>query len=322
MEKINHEEFITEMIRYASSAESPDRIINQILQYICQNLRSDRAYIFEDNLDGTYSNTYEYCREGVSAEIENLQNVPYDGMLEAWFTEYKKSHNIIIYDMEQYRSISEAMYHILKPQGIQTLVTGPIKINEKYIGFYGVDNPPIEYMDNISILINMMEFVISMMIRLRDYSHELEQNAIHDQLTGCKNRTALAWAYNNDFDASQSVGIVMCDLNGLKRMNDSKGHLAGDQYICDAAKILCDCFGSENVYRIGGDEFAVVLTGISKSNLRHCCEQLRDTTTSSSVSLSFGVEFAEHHEVPFETLLKYADEKMYEDKRRYYKMLK
>ena len=85
MEKINHEEFITEMIRYASSAESPDRIINQILQYICQNLRSDRAYIFEDNLDGTYSNTYEYCREGVSAEIENLQNVPYDGMLEAWF---------------------------------------------------------------------------------------------------------------------------------------------------------------------------------------------------------------------------------------------
>ena len=204
MEKINHEEFITEMIRYASSAESPDRIINQILQYICQNLRSDRAYIFEDNLDGTYSNTYEYCREGVSAEIENLQNVPYDGMLEAWFTEYKKSHNIIIYDMEQYRSISEAMYHILKPQGIQTLVTGPIKINEKYIGFYGVDNPPVEYMDNISILINMMEFVISMMIRLRDYSHELEQNAIHDQLTGCKNRTALAWAYNNDFDASQS----------------------------------------------------------------------------------------------------------------------
>ena len=78
----------------------------------------------------------------------------------------------------------------------------------------------------------------------------------------------------------------------------------------------------ENVYRIGGDEFAVVLTGISKSNLRHCCEQLRDTTTSGSVSLSFGVEFAEHHEVPFETLLKYADEKMYEDKRRYYKMLK
>ena len=321
MEKINHEEFITEMIRYASSAESPDRIINQILQYICQNLRSDRAYIFEDNLDGTYSNTYEYCREGVSAEIENLQNIPYDGMLEAWFTEYEKSHNIIIYDMEQYRSISESMYHILKPQGIQTLVTGPIKINGKSIGFYGVDNPPAEYMDNISILINMMEFVISMMIRLRNYSKELEKSAIHDPLTGCKNRTALSWAYDNHFDASQSIGIVMCDLNGLKRMNDTKGHLAGDQYICDAAQILCECFGSENVYRIGGDEFAVVLTKISKEDMSHRCTHLRDLTVNGSVSLSFGVEFCEHHDASFETLLKYADTKMYEDKKRYYDTL-
>lgn len=249
MEKINHEEFITEMIRYASSAESPDRIINQILQYICQNLRSDRAYIFEDNLDGTYSNTYEYCREGVSAEIENLQNVPYDGHAGSMGSQNTKSHTILSSMTWNSTAASARPCTIYKTAGNQTLVTGPIKNNEKYIGFYGVDNPPVEYMDNISILINMMEFVISMMIRLRDYSHELEQNAIHDQLTGCKNRTALAWAYNNDFDASQSVGIVMCDLNGLKRMNDSKGHLAGDQYICDAAKILCDCFGSENVYR-------------------------------------------------------------------------
>ena len=58
----------------------------------------------------------------------------------------------MIYDMEEYRNTSDALHHLLKPQGIQTLVTGPIKINEKYIGFYGVDNPPIEYMDNISIL--------------------------------------------------------------------------------------------------------------------------------------------------------------------------
>ena len=321
MEKINHEEFITEMIRFASSAESPSRIINQILQYICDNLHSDRAYIFEDNLDGTYSNTYEYCRDGVSAEIQNLQNVPYEGMLDTWFVEYEKSHNIMIYDMEEYRNTSDALYHLLKPQGIRTLVTGPIEINGKYIGFYGVDNPPAEYMDNISILINMMEFVISMMIRLRNYSKELEKSAIHDPLTGCKNRTALSWAYDNHFDASQSIGIVMCDLNGLKRMNDTKGHLAGDQYICDAAQILCECFGSENVYRIGGDEFAVVLTKISKEDMSRRCACLRDLTASGSVSLSFGVEFCEQHDASFETLLKYADTKMYEDKKRYYDTL-
>ena len=80
MAKINHEKFVTDMIRYASSAESPDHIINQILEYICENLQSDRAYIFEDNLDGTFDNTYEWCREGVTKEIDNLKRVPYEGM--------------------------------------------------------------------------------------------------------------------------------------------------------------------------------------------------------------------------------------------------
>ena len=61
--KRNYEKFITDMIRYASSAESPDYIIQQIIKYICENLDSDRAYIFEDNLDGTFRNTYEWCRD-------------------------------------------------------------------------------------------------------------------------------------------------------------------------------------------------------------------------------------------------------------------
>ena len=186
--KRNYEKFITDMIRYASSAESPDYIIQQILKYICENLDSDRAYIFEDNLDGTFRNTYEWCREGVSEQIDNLQRVPYEGMLDAWFLEYEKSHNIMIHDIEEYRKVSESMYHILKPQGIRTLVTGPIEVNGKYIGFYGVDNPPLELMDNISTMINMMEFVISMMIRIRNYAREVEENALRDQLTGCRSR--------------------------------------------------------------------------------------------------------------------------------------
>ena len=168
-----------------SSAESPEHILAQLLQYIGENLKSDRAYIFEANLDGTFDNTYEWCREGVSPQIDNLKNVPYEGVLDTWFLEYEKRRNILIYDIEEYKSISENMYHVLKPQGIHTLVTGPIEINGKYIGLYGVDNPPKEFMENISVLIEMMEFVISMIIRLRDYSNALEESAIRDQLTHC-----------------------------------------------------------------------------------------------------------------------------------------
>ena len=76
MAKINHDKFITDMIRYASSAESPEHILAQLLQYIGENLNSDRAYIFEANLDGTFDNTYEWCSSGVSSQRNILQNIP------------------------------------------------------------------------------------------------------------------------------------------------------------------------------------------------------------------------------------------------------
>lgn len=130
--------------------------MEQILEYIGENLHSSRAYIFEDNKDGTYNNTYEWVGEGVTAEKENLQNVPYEGLLDVWFREFEKSKNIIIPDVEVYREISQDVYDILKPQNIHSLVAGPIEINGRYIGFYGVDNPPADHLDSIANLIDIM----------------------------------------------------------------------------------------------------------------------------------------------------------------------
>ena len=288
MAKINHDKFITDMIRYASSAESPEHILAQLLQYIGENLNSDCAYIFEANLDGTFDNTYEWCREGVSPQIDNLKNVPYEGVLDTWFLEYEKRRNILIYDIEEYKSISENMYHVLKPQGIHTLVTGPIE---------------------------MMEFVISMIIRLRDYSNALEESAIRDQLTHCQNRTALHWAYDDDMDMNQSIAVIMCDLNGLKKIND------GDKYICDAAEILVSCFDDQNVYRVGGDEFIIVLQGITKADLTIRTDRLQLYADLKKISLSFGVSYRTNSKEHFETLLREADKKMYVQKKHYYENL-
>lgn len=318
MKKLDHNQFITDMMRFASSAESPERIINQILQYICENLDSDRAYIFENNNDGTFDNTYEFCREGVSAEIDNLQNVPYDGLLDVWFAEYEKSRTIMIYDIEEYRPTSEAVYQILKPQNVTSLVTGPIEINGKYVGFYGVDNPPIEIIKNISTLIDMMEFVIEMMIKLRDYSRKLENYAKTDQLTSCKNRAALEWAYDGQFNTDKPIGVIMCDLNGLKKRNDTYGHEAGDVYLCDAAEVLQASFGKENVYRVGGDEFVVVILDETKELIECNLSKARIYCELKKVSISMGLSYRKNAKEPFEMILREADKLMYLEKQNYY----
>ncbi len=315
---INHEKFIADMIKYASAAESPEHIIEQILQYIGENLQSDRAYIFEDNLDGTYGNTYEWCCDGVTREKDNLQNVPYDGVLDCWFAEYEKSHTIMIRDIESYKQVSTSLYEVLKPQGIRTLVTGPIEINGKYIGFYGVDNPPLALMENISVLITMMEFVISMMIRLRDNAKELERIAVIDQLTGCRNRNALRWAYDGDYDKTKSITVIMCDLNGLKKVNDGKGHEAGDKYIRDAAEAMMACFAPKDVYRVGGDEFVIALLDADPLSVEQKIERLKLYAEFKNVSISCGVAFRHIGKEPFENILREADKKMYIEKQQYH----
>lgn len=319
-EKITeYETFITDMLRYTSSEENPEMVLNQLLEYIGEKLNSDRAYIFEDNHDGTYDNTYEWCREGVTKEIDNLKRVKYKGVLDVWFKQYKKSHNILIYDIEEYRKVSEPLYQLLKPQNIHTLVTGPIVIEGKTIGFYGVDNPPKEIMKDISNLIGMMESVVALMMRLRDNANNLEYGATHDQLTCCKNREALRWLYEGKYHPEQSLAVLMGDLNGLKEVNDKQGHDAGDKFIRRTAEILQSIFGAGNVYRMGGDEFVAILVNVTRQEFEEKVElaQIQLGTTTS-----IGTSYREKMDTDFDQVLKVADREMYKQKNEYHKNFK
>lgn len=141
--------------------------INTLLQYLGDNLESDRVYIFEEAPDGTCSNTYEWCADGVTAEINNLQNLP-NSVLRMWYDEFDKNKNILIRDMEEYKQVCRPIYDILKPQNIDTLVVGPLSLNGRRIGFYGVDNPPYNNMDYISSSYELLGNFISSLLRSRN----------------------------------------------------------------------------------------------------------------------------------------------------------
>ncbi len=87
-----------------------------------------------------------------------------------------------------------------------------------------------------------------------------------DELTGVKNKHAYvdeelrinAFIENR---MQESFAIALFDLNGLKDINDTLGHQAGDRFICDGCRIICHLFAHSPVYRVGGDEFAVIATG-------------------------------------------------------------
>ena len=108
---------------------------------------------------------------------------------------------------------------------------------------------------------------------------KFEKMAYHDQLTGLYNRAAYAeLTESKDFDPEGYI-VVVFDLNDLKKCNDTMGHEMGDKYIRDSAKIISDCFGDDGqCYRMGGDEFCVLLKGRSVEECKGRIKHMRERT--------------------------------------------
>ncbi len=148
--------------------------------------------------------------------------------------------------------------------------------------------------------------------------------AYYDQMTGLKNRRSFS-EKSEAFEKSAPdyCCVIMADINGLKKTNDTLGHEAGDELIIAAADCLRAGFGkSDLIYRIGGDEFCIMLTD-PDINADECIAFTKKNAAEhkgnyvNEISIAFGyaatTEFTD-----FETLLKEADMRMYENKRIHY----
>jgi len=101
--------------------------------------------------------------------------------------------------------------------------------------------------------------------------HKAEEVANRDTLTGVKSKRAFdeterRWNRRIERGDDEPFAIVLCDINDLKNVNDSHGHKAGDAYIREASSIICTTFKHSPVFRVGGDEFVVILTGTDFAN--------------------------------------------------------
>ena len=74
----------------------------------------------------------------------------------------------------------------------------------------------------------------------------------------------------------QSVGVIFADVNGIKKLNDQSGHTAGDILLKESAEALKSLFDEEQIFRAGGDEFSIILTGVSEDEIGRMVEAIRD----------------------------------------------
>jgi diguanylate cyclase (GGDEF)-like protein len=165
---------------------------------------------------------------------------------------------------------------------------------------------------------------------LRSYSVEMEQLALTDELTGLRNRRGFLVLADQALRMARRTrskcALVFVDLDGLKRVNDTRGHAAGDALIADAARVLGSVFRESDVVgRVGGDEFAVLAlldehdgaTAVSARLQSEIDRFNAELVPTLRVAMSIGIEEINcAAETPLDVLLSRADRAMYERKRR------
>lgn len=306
---------INESLRLALRERNATRAIELFLENLGQKSQCERIYIFEGEKGCSVDNTFEWCAEGVIPQKDNLQQVPYEAV-EWWYQAFAESNSILIEDLEDIKESEPLTYEYLKPQNIHSLIACPLELEGEIIGFYGADNPPPEIIENVSYFAEIVgHFIVSLLEKQR-LMQQLERISFEDSLSGVQNRHAFN-EYIECCNQMQKVGIVYCDVLGLKKVNDLHGHQVGDALLVRASESLKGNFRKKDIYRVGGDEFLVICTDIDEQMFLSKVESLRDDMEKNNAQMSLGVIWRESV-VHIDALIAEADGIMYEEKRAYY----
>lgn len=154
---------------------------------------------------------------------------------------------------------------------------------------------------------------------------QLRYLSYHDSLTGLFNRTFFESKMSGANDGNMTpIGLVLCDLDGLKLVNDTLGHERGDRLLIETAKLLDEqvrCYENGFAARIGGDEFAILLKNTTMNelaklvaNIRKAVSGYNDSNINLPLSISVGYSLSAEATIQPLALFKEADDYMYREK--------
>lgn len=186
------------------------------------------------------------------------------------------------------------------------------------------------YRDSLSqsIMFSLLAMAVYIMLSGILFLYSVDAESRIDSLTGLYNQKYWREIKYTRNASDEKPGIAVMDLNGLKRVNDTMGHQAGDRYIRGFAQILQQAqIHRMLLFRIGGDEFLAYLPNAKQEQLNRFEENLEAELQAwnaqhqdNQISVSYGfVLFRDHPDLSLDSLCHLADEKMYEAKNDYYR---
>ena len=249
----------------------------------------------------------------LSADYDDIKQIRYD-------IAYKLLFIMLLFTLLFSLLVTFLVKQIVKP--LKKLTAASVKLSN---GDYDVE---IAH-SNIREINQLSTTFENMAVNLREHKNLQHHLAHSDSLTGLRNTTSFkGWAtdFNTKIkEGNVSFGVAVFDINDLKKLNDTYGHIIGNELIKAASRIICDTFKKSPVFRIGGDEFCVILQNRDLADIKKLFEELDSqcaTTYVDANNVRFPIsiakgfaEFDPNSDTQFSNVFDRADSEMYQNKR-------
>ena len=312
-------ETVNDIQRALFDAYKQPTLFNDALGIVSQVVRCDRCVFVELNKE-FITEVYSWPKF-TENEVEYLRSL---------FV--KEDHQRVVDELKTGRSIKyshEMLMRLNKREwldaiggkAVRNVVISPvIDSNNELVGFFGAVNS-----SDLNTAANVLE-QISGIFLVALYNHkaycEVRDMGEFDGLTGLKNRNA----FNRDVEllaieskaAGHAVSCIYIDANGLHEINNKFGHKFGDRMLYVVGEKVASVFGKDFSYRIGGDEFFVFTNNTNSNDLTEKVNQMKRELLVSDYHISAGIASADEAGSVAD-LIKISEERMYEDKERYYR---
>ena len=342
--EIDGENFVYRM-RFVPDHSNPGNYIIGLKNANAEDIENQRASEIIHKLSNAYM-VVEYI-DLVDDTFIQYQRRERTALSPSWTGKYSELSRHYV-DNFVHPDDREMMTEFVKPEAIREKLKNHRSISVRYREIEGGETKyrEIQAMSsdetgenrNIIVLLSDVDGIVREALNsakvLDDTKRQLVQAEIRantDVLTGLKNIAAYTDSVteiNNlmKIEDGMEFAIVMCDIDDLKIINDTFGHDAGDRYIINCRDILTDVFSGSTVYRIGGDEFAVILMGddycnrdklISRFNDEISAAENKGDVKDGRAAMSFGMAvFDPSSDKSVSEIMKRADIALYEAKRK------
>lgn len=310
--------------------ETPDfqESMNSVVADIRQQCGAKRCSILLTDFEKReYSLLSEdYGNDPEQRPLSDFLTEDFYRVIETWPKLIDKSNCFVIAgekDMEEAYKIAPEWIDSLRSDNVKTLVIYPLRSDNKTIGYIWAGNFNPDKALMIKETLSLTSFILSAEIANEQNIRKMKIMSSTDLLTGVFNRNAMNNRISEDVSGVNIIkkpfGVFFIDVNGLKTINDTQGHLAGDNLLKDVAAALKEIKNKHTeIYRVGGDEFLIIAPETGPSEFLKMEEELKkNCERPNRAHFAVGSCHSDEHDDVRKAMQK-ADARMYDVKEEYY----